>query len=143
MYFKFDTKTRGQNVYLRKKRETVFGKLLNRLDKILCANPDFEDRIWDVGQWYVEYDESCDSTWREIGLDVHGNVIIKMPDERNYGYWLDTNCTIDFFRSQSGFQIISEQAFEELWNSVYYDRKEKDFKHTEHINQEKPTHNRL
>ena len=45
-----------------------------------------------------------------------------MPDERNYGYWVDTNCDLQFFK-KFNIQMITEQEFNNLWNSVDYDRK--------------------
>ena len=50
-----------------------------------------------------------------------------MPDERNYGYWVDTNCDLQFFK-KFNIQMITEQEFNNLWNSVDYDRKKGEFK---------------
>ncbi|MBR6286007.1 MAG: hypothetical protein IKR18_03310 [Bacteroidaceae bacterium] len=87
------------------------------------ADPDFYDKLSYVAKWYLEYDDEYDESMREIGLDCHNNIIVKMPDDNNYGFWLDTNCTIDDFRKMSGFKMITEQEFNDLWNSVKYDRK--------------------
>lgn len=93
------------------------------LGKKVRANPDFEDKIPYVAQWYVEYDEDLNVSEREIGLDANNKVIVKMPDERNYGFWLDTNMTIEDFKREFSIQMITEQEFDDLWNSVSYDRK--------------------
>ena len=52
-----------------------------------------------------------------------------MPDDRNYGYWLDTNCELEDFKKM-GINMITEKEFNDLWNSVYYDREAKEFKQT-------------
>lgn len=56
-------------------------------------------------------------------------IIVKMPDDRNYGYWLDTNCELEDFKKM-GINMITEKEFNDLWNSVYYDRVAKEFKQT-------------
>jgi hypothetical protein len=96
---------------------------MSSFGKKVCANPDFEDKIPYVAQWYVEYDEDLNVSGREIGLDADGKVIVKMPDERNYGFWLDTNMTIEDFKSEFKIQMITEREFDNLWNSVTYDIK--------------------
>ena len=32
-----------------------------------------------------------------MGLDINEKVILKMSDERNYGYWLDKNMQLEDF----------------------------------------------
>lgn len=128
LYFKFDCKKSAKIPTSHKKNRSIWNTFVDKISKKLSANPDFEDKIQYVVQWYIEYDEACDETWREIGLDFSKKVIVKMPDERNYGFWLDTNCTIDFFRKELRFQIITEHDFNALWNSVYYDKKDKEFR---------------
>lgn len=66
---------------------------------------------------------------REIGFAKDGRIIVKMPDDRNYGYWLDTNCELEDFKKM-GINMITEKEFNDLWNSVYYDRVAKEFKQT-------------
>jgi hypothetical protein len=53
--------------------------------------------------------------------------IIKMPDERNYRFWIDTNLTIEDFKNRFGIQKVTKKEFNELWNSVYYDYKKGKF----------------
>lgn len=122
LYFQFNCKSLSSNYKINQKKTTLLGKLLDKLYKKFIANPDFEDKIPSVTQWYLEYDEENDEPYREIGLDINQNVIVKMPDERNYGFWLDTNCTIADFKKDFGIEMIAKQDFYNLWNSVCYDR---------------------
>jgi hypothetical protein len=128
LYIKFNRKPLKGNPPLCKKKRTPWGKIVNRIRVMLLSNPDFEDKIQYVAQWYLEYDEEGHGSWREIGLDINKKVIVKMPDERNYGFWLDTNCTIEDLKKEFGIQMITEQDFNTLWNSVYYDREAQKFK---------------
>ena len=128
LYFNFYDKPCKGIPPLRKKRRTPWGKLLDKLDKMFRSNPDFNDKILYVAQWFVEYDEECNTSWREIGLDINKKIIVKMPDERNYGFWLDTNMEFEDFKKELGFQMITQEEFEDLWNSVYYDREIEKFK---------------
>ena len=62
-----------------------------------------------VAQCFIEYDEAYKSLWWEIGLDINEKVILKMSDERNYGYWLDTNMQFEDFMKQTGCQMVSRE----------------------------------
>lgn len=129
LYFKFYSKVCKGIPPLRKKRRSPWGRLLDRLDKMFRTNPDFDDKIDYVAQWFVEYDNTeYHQVIREIGLDLQHNVIVKLPDKRNYGFWLDTNMEIEDFKKNFGIQMITEQKFNDLWDSVYYDSKTEEFK---------------
>ena len=123
LYFIFNIKPASGEVPSANKKKSFWRKLRDKFDRWHNPNPDFDKMILYVAKWYLEYDDECDCSWREIGLDCHNNIIVKMPDDNNYGFWLDTNCTIDDFRKMSGFKMITEQEFNDLWNSVKYDRK--------------------
>ena len=120
IYFKFNSKQGVRKPSSHKVKRSIWKRLAYRLIKPLIANPDFEDEIGFVSQWYIEYNEEIDCSSREIGLDVKNNIIVRMPDERNYGFWLDTNCTIEYFKKRKGFQMISKQDFEDLWKLGLY-----------------------
>lgn len=138
IYFKFDSLFYNQKGTLKEKIKRTFWQqvkyIINKkidalLKKCFDSNPDFGDKIEDVVLWYLEYDDvNYNESLREIGLDVHNNIIVKMPDERNYGFWLDTNCTIEDFEEDFGIQMITKEEFEELWDSVYYDINAGEFK---------------
>ncbi len=116
IYFKFKrvpcNKGSQRNILLR---------ILSKIYVSLSANPDFEDKIKYVALWVLEYDnENNNVVNREIGLDVNGKIIVRMPDERNYGYWSDTNCDLEFFLKE-GIEEISQEEFESLWKSEQID----------------------
>ena len=74
------------------------------------ANPDYEARLHLVHEWVIEFDESGEPR-REIGLDAHGLPVLSGPDQRNCGFWLDTNMRLTDFSGEP----ISREAFERLW----------------------------
>ena len=93
--------------------------LLNVVKKALpIANPDFEEAIQNVTTWYVEYDDTVyNHVLREIGQDAKNNIIVKMPDERNRGFWADSDFDLSVYASFN-LTYISKIEFEKLWNSV-------------------------
>ena len=109
------------------KEKNLCSRICFILNKYFNSDPDFFDKLGYVAMWYLEYDEKCDEPFREIGIDSGGKIIVKMPDERNYGYWVDTNCDLQFFK-KFNIQMITEQEFNNLWNSVDYDRRKGEFK---------------
>ena len=93
--------------------------LLNVVKKVLpIANPDFEEAIQNVTTWYVEYDDTVyNHVLREIRQDAKNNIIVKMPDERNSGFWADSDFDLSVYASFN-LTYISKIEFEKLWNSV-------------------------
>ena len=77
------------------------------------ANPDYEHKIHLVKKWLIEFIEVENQLlpYREIGLDINGSLIIAGPDERNYGFWSDSNIS---FSDISGLEI-SKDNFESYW----------------------------
>ena len=128
LYFKFQYRHRKKEIPVQTMKEkNLCSRICFILNKYFNADPDFFDKLGYVAIWYLEYDEKCDEPFREIGIDSSGKIIVKMPDERNYGYWVDTNCDLQFFK-KFNIQMITEQEFNNLWNSVDYDRKKGEFK---------------
>lgn len=74
------------------------------------ANPDYEGKFHLVREWLVEFDDAG-QPFREIGLAADGVPIIAGPDERNYGFWLDTNMAFTDFTGEP----ISKELFESTW----------------------------
>lgn len=72
------------------------------------ANPDY--RFDEVREWLVEFDDDG-RPCREIGLDGGGGVVLAGPDERNHGFWLDTDMRFEDF----GGEEIDAAGFEEVW----------------------------
>ena len=89
------------------------GRLRSALFKRVVANPDYEDAMHLVSEWLVEFDEQ-NLPWREIGLDSSGRIVLSGPNEANYGFWLDSNMTIDDFE---GFEMTAEE-FETYWKDT-------------------------
>ena len=102
LYFKFNKKPFRGEAPIRKRKKTLWGKLMDKVYRMGRANPDFDHKIIYVAKWYIEYDnrEDYDTSWREIGLDVNNRVIVKMPDDNNSGFWLDTNATLKDFKEK-------------------------------------------
>lgn len=108
---------------------SFFEKILIKIVRIVIPeeNPDFRESYHFVETWYIEYDETSenDGVCREVGRDAFGRIIIKTPDDRNYGYWNDTNMGIGDFIEQMHAEFISQEEFESAWNEelVRVDRK--------------------
>ena len=49
--------------------------------------------------------------------DSKNNIIVKMPDERNRGFWADSDFDLSVYASFN-LTYISKIEFEKLWNSV-------------------------
>lgn len=81
------------------------------------ANPDFDDKIKDVYFWMVEFDDEGIPI-REIGLDQNKKVILKMPYQRNYGFWTDNNMQYDDFKTDFSTQDIDGKQFNDEWKSL-------------------------
>lgn len=127
IYFKFYKKPITGAESLQKAKKSLLRKIVRKISNKFLSNPDFEAKLQDVIQWYLEYDENNNEPWREIGLDSNNQIIVKMPDERNYGFWIDTNLTIEDFKNRFGIQKVTEKEFNDLWNSVDYDYKKGKF----------------
>lgn len=112
---------------LQKTKNGLLRRIVRKISNIFLANPDFDAKLQDVVQWYLEYDEKNNESLREIGIDSNNQIIVKIPDKRNYGYWNDTNLTIEDFENRFGIQKVTEKEFNNLWNSVCYDYKRGNF----------------
>lgn len=88
----------------------VFSKVLP------VANPDFENKISEVEEWLVEFENDHSLPSREIGLNDSGKVIAKMPYKSNYGYWCDNNLIYDDFEKLFSIKKIDVVDFEKYWN---------------------------
>ena len=80
------------------------------------ANPDFDKKIDLVSFWLLEFTDEHSTPVREIGLNTHGELIMKMPYNRNYGYWVDNNLTFTDFKNRFEYGDIAKSYFEEKWN---------------------------
>ncbi len=57
---------------------------------------------------------------REIGVGKDGEVILKMPFNENYGYWVYNNLTCNDFKESFKIEYISKENFEKAWNNQLY-----------------------
>ena len=94
-------------------KPSLMGRLMGHLFEFMQANPDDESLMHRVVEWWIEFDDHH-RPGREIGLDETGQVIIRGPDDRNDGFWLDTHMTLDDFEGVE----MSAEAFEAKWRSI-------------------------
>lgn len=80
------------------------------------ANPDFDNKIDSVFTWLIEFSEDG-IPLKEIGLDINGKPIVKMPYRRNIGYWVDIGMHISKFKKRFQVEEITQANFNNIWNS--------------------------
>ena len=103
-------------VYLKSKKATDWKNpsVLTRLMQRMSANPDYEKAFPEVAEWLIEFGEN-QLPDREIGLNSTGIPVLAGPNERNYGFWLDTNMKLSNFENE----VIEKAYFEKKWNEFY------------------------
>ena len=84
------------------------------------ANPDYDKRMHLVREWWIEFDEGG-LPGREIGLDATGKPVLAGPDDRNYGFWLDTNMELKDFTGDHGKDEVDADTFEARWKDFFSD----------------------
>lgn len=77
------------------------------------ANPDHEHLYPRVARWLLEIDDSGHAR-REIGLDASGVALFGAPDERNTGFFTDSDATF----SREDLVPVERDEFERQWSSV-------------------------
>lgn len=75
------------------------------------ANPDYETLFAHVRKWHVEVDDSG-RVQREIAVADDGRPLFAAPDDRNLGFWPDSDKTF----SKSELTPLSASEFEQLWS---------------------------
>lgn len=99
------------------KESFIKGFIRNFIGLVLPrTNPDFEDKIKFVTCWILEFEDQYSIPLREIGLSDNEKTIIKLPNEKNLGYWTDNNLYYDDFCSSFTTEIVKKQYFEDKWN---------------------------
>lgn len=101
---------------VRKQKRSIFEKLLSFL--IPKANPDFEDKIDKVSDWLLEFESENSTPNREIGIDISNRIILKMPYQKNYGYWTDNSLNFKDFKEKFDYEAIDKGDFEEYWSKL-------------------------
>ncbi len=107
--------------YLKTKKATDWPKGKSWKEKLISgilffiptANPDYENRMYLVKSWLIEFLETDGELlpWREIALGENENPIFAGPDKRNHGFWCDTNMKFEDFENIP----IDKNEFERLW----------------------------
>jgi hypothetical protein len=92
-------------------RETLWRIVRTALFFLPKGNPDYDDRLHLVREWLVEFDDEG-SPIREVGLDAQGAPVIRGPDGRNIGFWLDTHMKLTDFEGEH----IDQEQFNTRWN---------------------------
>lgn len=80
------------------------------------ANPDFDDKIDDVDEWFIEINEETGEPEREIGINNVGQTIAIMPFNQNYGYWTDNNFNLDDFVEKFNATQMTSKEFNNRWD---------------------------
>lgn len=95
--------------------ESLAGRLLKVIFFFIPkANPGYDSKMYRVKKWLVEFleEDGMWRPWREIALDASGDIVFAGPDQRNYGFWLDTNMKYEDFEGEP----IERELFEQYWS---------------------------
>lgn len=112
IYIKIQTKVNSA-----KKKKPFLIKILSIF--IPKANPDYENKIDLVSDWLLEFRSDNSTPNREIGLDNHKKVLVKMPHKENYGYWTDNTMTLNDFKNSFETKKIPQEFFELKWKELH------------------------
>lgn len=107
--------------YLKTKMATDWPEEEPFRDKVMRAllffipdsNPDYRHKFHLINEWLIEFDDEEPS--REIGINDEGGPIVAGPDDKNYGFWLDTNLK---YNDCDGVEI-SKDEFERAWKKYF------------------------
>lgn len=77
------------------------------------ANPDADRLFQYVKKWVVEVDDDG-MTAREVALDATGAPVFRAPDDRNLGFWVDSDRKF----TESDLQTVTKAEFEALWDQA-------------------------
>jgi hypothetical protein len=81
------------------------------------ANPDNAPLYPRVSQWLLEIDEDG-HPFREIGLDEHGKPLFGAPNDRNFGFFTDSDATF----AKTDLNLVRREEFEKQWQSLTGDK---------------------
>lgn len=92
-------------------KESLMDKLIRVLLFFIAeANPGYRNKMHQVTEWLIEFDEEG-SPIREIGIGARGVPVLVGPYKNDYGYWCDTNMTYKDFEGED----VEQSVFEDLW----------------------------
>jgi hypothetical protein len=81
-------------------------------------NPGLEKELKNVYAWVIEFDCGGATANREVALSKDGAAVVKMPSEKNYGYWTDSQLTLGYFAAHFDVEFINKEYFEMKWNEL-------------------------
>ena len=67
IYFKFYKLPITDDESLQKSKNGLLRRIIRKINNIFLSNPDFESKLQEVVQWYLEYDEKNNETLRPKG----------------------------------------------------------------------------
>jgi hypothetical protein len=113
----------------KEREKSFFEKILSSILSFIIpkANPDFDHLIYNVHQWYLEYDDLNKDTCREIGIDKNNRIIVKAAYLNNYGYWTDNNMTLEMYSSYFNIKYIDKDIFDSIWRLKLGAKIERDY----------------
>ena len=115
VYLRFNDPGSKKSIELKgSKAWDIVDKILRKI--IPLANPQFDHLLSNVAVWKIEFDEEENATWREIGFDANGAMVVAMPHGKNYGYWTDNHLTLKDYDSFHP-TVIDRTEFEKDWKA--------------------------
>jgi hypothetical protein len=78
------------------------------------ANPEHEYLYPHVEKWLLETNENG-KPQREIGIGKNNEPLFGAPNDRNCGFWTDSNNTF----GNSELEVVSKEYFESVWEKIY------------------------
>ncbi|AWA29435.1 hypothetical protein HYN48_04665 [Flavobacterium magnum] len=111
-YFKFfDANTK--KIRFPNKKKISFWSFIGKFLELTIpkSKKDFIEKLDIVFEWYIEYNDVEDYIEREMGLDENRSVILKMPNDKNYGFWIDTHLDLAYYFNHFDAKLISENEF--------------------------------
>jgi hypothetical protein len=76
------------------------------------ANPNFDDKYRDVRVWWLEIDDKDSKPNREIGFGSDGKPIVIGPYGNNYGFWTDSDESVDVAWGSP----VEAERFNQAWD---------------------------
>ncbi len=74
------------------------------------SNPDNEKFYPQIVRWLLEIDEAGTAI-REVGLNAEGVALFCAPNDRNFGFWTDSNMSFN----AADIELVNQEFFESMW----------------------------
>ncbi len=86
------------------------------IEVLISSNSGYGSKADSIVYWYLEFEDEHSPPIREIGFDVFDNPIIIMPYNKDYGFWVDNNLTLNDFKIDFKVEEITRSVYENAWN---------------------------